>query len=127
MARAHIELNTSQLIRNLAEYDRDVDRNIDLMLEYYATVGEAAMKSNAPWTDRTGAARTGLHTTTSKRGRGADGRFTSGGNERSITFSHTVPYGIWLEIKFSGRDAVIMPTILQVGPMLMAALSRVIR
>jgi len=62
-------------------------------------------RDNAPWEDQTGDARAGL---------------TAGveidGNECSISLQHTVSYGIWLEIRWGGRYAIIIPTIEQLGP-----------
>lgn len=66
------------------------------------------MKINAPWTDRTGAARTGLHTNGGKSGGGWE-----------IVFAHAVHYGIWLEVKYSGRDQIIMPSVRHTGRELM--------
>ena len=55
---------------------------------------------NAPWTDRTGAAREGLVTIADV-------------SEELVTvyLVHTASYGVFLEIARGGRHAVIMPTI----------------
>ena len=68
---------------------------------YFAPVVEAEAKSNAPWTDRTGNARQGL---------------TGFVDDVSATMvylylSHRVTYGVFLEIKNSGRYAIILPTL----------------
>jgi hypothetical protein len=34
----------------------------------------------------------------------------------TLTLQHTVEYGIWLEIRWGGRYAIIVPTIEQLGP-----------
>lgn len=100
-------------IRNLpARIDAAVTRTVDIN----ALRGMGYLKTDAPWTDRTGAARTGLHTTTRKTA-----------NQWAIHFAHSVHYGLWLEVKYSGRDAVIMPTIRKVGPELMADLRGLMR
>jgi hypothetical protein len=57
-------------------------------------------KANAPWADRTGAARDGL-----------DVEVESGDGSVTVTLMHTVDYGIWLETIQSGRFAIIMPTL----------------
>jgi hypothetical protein len=62
----------------------------------------AAAQSNAPWADRTGAARDGLEVEVSKEG-----------GDIVITLGHTVEYGVWLETIQSGRFAIIMPTLEQ--------------
>ena len=57
-------------------------------------------RANAPWSDRSGAARDGLETEVSEEG-----------GEVVITLMHTVEYGYWLETIQSGRFAIIMPTL----------------
>lgn len=74
----------------------------------FADTGAIKMKSyaqnNAPWTDRTGAAR---------------GRLTSYtqdmGNVIRIVVAHGVDYGIWLELANEKRYAIIPQTIQTVG------------
>lgn len=62
--------------------------------------GEANAKTNAPWTNRTGAARASL--------RGAS---TVKGASGEITISHGVDYGIWLEVANQGRYRIIPQTL----------------
>lgn len=57
---------------------------------------------NAPWTDDTGAAREGLYSSVD-----------SSGDMITVTLSHSVDYGQWLETIQSGQYAIIMPTIEQ--------------
>lgn len=57
-------------------------------------------KANAPWNDITGAARRGLV-----------GHVQVNGYIVTIVLSHTVEYGIWLEIRWEGKYAIIMPTL----------------
>lgn len=92
-----------------------MDRAIRFIMDYHAADGTARMKMNAPWTDQTGAARNGLFAVTEH----AKGHY-------KIIFSHSVNYGIWLEVKFSGRDAVIMPTVLEVSEGLIRDLRKLI-
>lgn len=70
-----------------------------------AARGERNMKNNARWTDRTGNARQGLHGTPERE------RL----KKYSIVLSHTVPYGIWLEVRWNGRYAIIQPTLVWQG------------
>jgi hypothetical protein len=69
------------------------------------------MKSNAPWQDRTGAARAGLHVDVNQ----------APAVLAELTFAHgaDVPYGIWLEIANGGRYAIIAPAVDYWGPRLM--------
>lgn len=81
-----------------------------------AADGEAWMKATAPWNDVTGAARNGLvgRYGGGAGGRDSSGKFTKGGGgtfSHRVTFSHTVDYGIWLEVRFDGRNAIIMPAV----------------
>jgi len=79
---------------------------------------EQWMKSNAPWTDRTGDARAGLHVTPQE----------SPGVLTELVFSHgdDVPYGVWLEIANAGRYAIIAPAIDYWGPKLMQDIQRIV-
>lgn len=113
MGKSRVKYDDKKLTANLRDYEAEVDRALRFIMEYHAADGMARMKMNAPWTDRTSAARNGLFTVVE----GGRGHYT-------IVFSHSVHYGIWLEVKFSGRDAIIMPTVLEVGQDLMENLRR---
>lgn len=63
-------------------------------------------KDNAPWTDRTGNARAGLHSGVSE---GLRGDFFE------LYLAHTVFYGIYLETRWNGKYQIIAPTILYTG------------
>lgn len=66
---------------------------------------EAYAKSNAPWSDQTGAARAGLTASV----------FVEDG-EIVLELAHTVEHGIWLETIQDGAFAIIMPTLEALGP-----------
>lgn len=80
----------------------------------FARRTEAYAKAHAPWQDRTGDARQGL---------------TAIGEQRlvryTITLFHTVDYGIWLEVRWDGKYAIIVPTIEHMGPIFMAEMNLV--
>lgn len=65
---------------------------------------EAYAQSNAPWSDITGAARSGLVAT-----------LELDGGEVVIDLAHSVDYGQWLELIQNGRFAIIMPTLEALG------------
>jgi hypothetical protein len=67
------------------------------------------MKTNAPWTDRTGNARNGLAAQPYDEG-----------DAVGIVLYHQVSYGIWLEVRWGGRYAIINPTIDVMGPRVMS-------
>ena len=96
--------DSTEITRNLAHLNQRVDRKLDIIFAAQATRGEAYMKINAPWTDRTGAARSGLYT-----------KYHKTGNTREILFSHSVAYGIWLEVANSGDYQIILPTLRVIG------------
>jgi hypothetical protein len=75
---------------------------------YHALRAEAYARVEAAWRDRTGNARQGLKATAQ-----------NGGSSRwhyEIWVSHSVNYGIWLEVRFGGRYAIIAPTIRREAP-----------
>lgn len=88
-----------------------VNERVMLTLERYAPEIEGYMKVNAPWTDQTSNARNGLAA-----------RAFNEGHARGIVLYHQVPYGIWLEVRFSGRYGIIGPTIEEYGPRVMGDL-----
>lgn len=110
-----MQLDMGRLKSNINGLDRKVNAAVAAITAYHAAAGEAYMKSTAPWTDRTGAARTGLNTAA-----------LSAGDVHTILFAHAVTYGIWLEVKYSGRDAVIMPSVLHIGHDLMQSLNHLL-
>ena len=88
--------------------DDSIDRALTATIEYHAPRAAAFAKKNAPWTDRSTNARNGL--------------FSVAERDRPryrIVVAHSMPYGIWLEVKNSGRYATINPTINHEGPEVM--------
>ena len=87
------------LAGNVEAYGKNVIQALHLLADHFAAVLEAAAKANAPWTDRTAAARQGLTGLAVKAATGV-----------TLYLFHTVFYGIFLELKNAGRYAVIMRT-----------------
>lgn len=116
MARVRLTYDDKEIRRNVDDLEDTYDRMLRFIVDYHAAQGVTDMKTNAPWTDRTSAARNGLFTVTEH----SPGHYT-------IIFSHTVHYGIWLEVKFSARDAIIMPTVKSRGHALMDDIRRKLR
>ena len=71
------------------------------------------MKNNAPWTDRTANARNGLSAQTEV-----------GRNSVTIYLFHTVPYGPWLEVRWSGKFQIINPTVELFAPKLVELVAK---
>lgn len=128
MARMRIKYDDAVIRGRLTALEQRLPMAVDAVIQYHALKGMGYLKTDAPWTDRTGAARAGLHTSVAGYTRdAATGRFArAGSSQKVITFAHAVNYGIWLEVKYSGRDAVIMPTVLKTGGELMISLQRVL-
>jgi hypothetical protein len=86
-----------------------VNRAAAFVLMKNAAPAENWMKTNAPWTDQTTNARNGL----SARYAGS-----SGGVHTMVLF-HQVDYGIWLEVRWEGKYAIIDPALKEWGPRVM--------
>ena len=85
------------------------------LMEFNETKVQDHMRSTAPWTDRTGNARQGLFAKAFKDA-----------GEVGIVAYHTMPYGIWLEVKHEGQYAVITPTVPLEGARIMQEVSKLI-
>lgn len=83
-----------------------IDAGVDLAFDVEERRAESAMRANAPWTDRTGNARNGLMAKHDKTPMVI----------HTLTLFHTMPYGLWLEVRWSGRFAIIGPTLLHTAP-----------
>lgn len=108
MAGSGIYLPTAELHRGMATLPAKVNAGLYALTEYNAPQVQAHARTNAPWRDQTSNARNGLtavaeHDTLS----------------HAITLFHQMPYGIWLEVRWGGRYAIILPTIREFGPKVM--------
>lgn len=90
------------------QYGETLEREIIALAERMTDEITAYMKLNAPWTDRTGEARANLYSVVQ----------TEAGQMVSILISHgsLIPYGVYLELAYAGRFAIISPTIDAFGP-----------
>lgn len=77
-------------------------------LEKHAGEIVERMKREASWTDRTGEARRKLVATVE-----------ANGAQVSLYLAHGVPYGVFLEVRWGGRYAIVGPTVMRVGPEIM--------
>lgn len=115
MAKIKIDFDDSNLRNNLKTFGNRLNRNVAATMDYNAGYTTGWLKSNAPWTDDTAAARTGLVAMP-----------FSVGNQHEILMAYSVTYGIWLEIANSGRYAVITPAMRIVGAKIMSDLQNLI-
>jgi hypothetical protein len=93
-------------LKTLPEF---VDAACKAAMMYQSGEAENWMKTNARWTDRTSNARNGL----AARYAGSDG------SKHVMVLFHQVPYGIWLEVRWEGKYAIIMPAVKEFGPRVM--------
>lgn len=109
-------INSKVMEDNLAKFDGRARKVIDATMKYQAAKSEAWMRTNAPWTDRTTNARNGLF------GMVID---DIGENVWLLVLSHSVSYGIWLEVRNNGQYAIVRPAFLKAQRELMKRLSRI--
>src|SRR6478609_9033806 len=98
------------LVVNLAEFEMKVKRGMVAAAHFTSGQAEAYMKSRAPWTDRTGAARNGLGT-----------QVITSTDKVAIVLYHSVAYGPFLEVRWGGKYAVIDPTMAAIAPLYLDA------
>jgi hypothetical protein len=103
---------TNPLPANIDRIYPGLSRAIEAATAKKSNDAQTYMRTNAPWQDQTSNARNGLFSEP----------FSEGTNFGMILF-HTVPYGIYLETRFSGRYAIINPTLPVIGQEFMALLS----
>jgi hypothetical protein len=108
MAKVTIEYDDKRLRRNIRNFRGDLNHAIGVVTDRTAAWGVGYMKTNAPWTDRTGAARTGLTAIPHNQG-----------DVHEIDLAYSVYYGIFLEVCNSGKYAIITPAMRIIGQKLM--------
>lgn len=115
MANGGIVIDENPMPKRLAELAVKLPAIIGTTMDYWEPRVQSYARRNAPWTDRTGNARQGLFARHNK----------TGGTHR-ITVYHTMPYGIWLEVRHSGRYQIIMPTVRAMGPEVMRSIQGIL-
>lgn len=108
---------TQEVKANMTAYGNQVIQAVEQVATYYAGVMETYAKQNAPWTDRTGNARQSLYAFTERLGNDAV----------KLYLSHGIEYGLWLEIRWAGRYAIIWPTIERHLPQIANMLQEIFR
>lgn len=98
---------------SLNHFNAQAQRALAATMAYHAPRAEAYAKKNAPWRDRTSNARNGLF---------AVPRVSP--PKYQIIVGHSVPYGVWLEIRWSGRYQIIRPTVENEGAEVMRTVSK---
>lgn len=97
------------------------DAAVDLVFDLAEADAETFMRTNAPWHDNTGNARAGLMAT----------HLGEPMIIHQLVMYHTMPYGYWLEVRWSGKYAIIGPAMVHIAQDLAAkvaaAVARAIR
>jgi hypothetical protein len=105
IARKVIILN--EISPKLAVLDERVEAAVAIIFDHFGLIAENEMKTGARWTDRTGNARAGLVSEASRDG-----------NDFHLNFASMASYGIWLEIRWSGKYAIVGPVMENIAPRL---------
>lgn len=109
-----IVMNT--LTPGLAAFPVKLHTAVGAVMQFHEATVQDAARSGAPWTDQTSNARGGLFA-----------KAYASAKAHGIVLYHTVPYGIWLEVRWGGRYQIIIPTIQRQGAAVMRTLSGVLR
>lgn len=108
MRNGRVVWTSDTLTHGLTWFKQNVEDEISHEIEEFARECEAYMKSNAPWQDRSGNARSGLSGTAYRKN-----------DVNGVLLAHGESYGRFLELRFGGRDAIVIPTLEEKGPELM--------
>lgn len=115
MSKVRFEYDDRSLRRNLSTFDQRLMENVGAVTERRAAITQSDLRTGARWTDRTGAARSGLF---------AIPNYGPGFAE--IFMSYSVNYGIWLEVAHDRKYAIIGPMMRIAGAALMNDLNNLI-
>lgn len=113
---ARIEFTKDSLTPNLNKLMPTLNRNIYQVMRFHAPSLEAKAKTDATWTDRTSNARSSLNASVQVYGTHTYALVLAGG----------VPYQIWLEVRWAGKYAIIMPTVRAYAPVVLASFTKLL-
>lgn len=111
-----VEFTKDSLSPSLEKLYPVLNRNIYQVMRYHSPSLEAKAKTDATWADRTGNARSSLQATVQVEGKHTYALVLAGG----------VKYQIWLEVRFAGKYAIIMPTIRAYAPLVFASFTKLL-
>lgn len=101
------------LIQNLNNFDEHANKAMIAGANFVAPEIESFMRSNAPWEDRTGNARSGLKA-----------KVAVSKDKVAIILYHSVPYGVYLEVRWGGKYGIIPDAMAAGGPRLVEVVGR---
>lgn len=100
MAR-RVRVEMGHLTVRLREFDENLDKAMRVLTKVQSSRSTTYMRTNAPWTDRTTNARNGLHVLEDHEE-----------DHWRLILSHTMHYGIYLEIMNAGEFEIILPSVI---------------
>lgn len=100
-----VTITRNEVVPALKAFDENALAAVHLILRYWVAQSMSMMKSGARWTDNTGNARQGLMARDFPDGEGG-----------SLVLWHSMPYGIWLEVRWHGKYAIVGPVMDQIAP-----------
>jgi hypothetical protein len=100
-----VRIKRDEVTPHLTVFDAQAVEAIHLVLKFWVAQAMNMMKTGARWTDRTGNARAGLMA--------ADYPDGDGG---SLVLWSAASYGIWLEVRWHGKYAIVGPVMNQIAP-----------
>ena len=107
-----LDYKSSTLSKNLDKMSVKIGAVLLMYANTKASELQAKMKTNRPWTDRTGMAKATLSARVSQPDT----------NTIRITLAHGVEYGIWLELAHEKNYAIVAPTVREEGPRMVSDL-----
>lgn len=106
MARRVIISDT--ITPRLDTLDERVMLAVEKIFKTFGLIATNEMKTGARWHDNTGVARAGLVSEGER----------SGPKEFTLHFASMASYGIWLEVRWSGKYAIVGPVSQRIAPRL---------
>jgi hypothetical protein len=113
MAEVH---GLDQVKANLGKFASNFDQAALAGARSYAATVENAMKANAPWTDRTSAARNSLQAAAGKQGQ-----------DLVVVASGGMTYSPFLETRYAGKYAIILKTLQSTAPQFLDHVTRAVK
>lgn len=106
MLSVRFDMTDKGLTTRLETFDDKVDDAVHAVMKYQGIAAKSYMQTTAPWQDRTGNARQGLSYAITWQPK----------KLHEIRLWHRMTYGIFLETRWAGKFAIILPTIQRFGP-----------
>ena len=110
---AMFQFDSSEMQTKLTKLSTKATAAMLMILATKAKSVESEMKSNRPWTDRTGQAKATLNVTVSQ----------PAATVLRMTLAHGVDYGIWLELAHNKNWAIVKPTLDKEAPKVLNSLN----